>query len=135
ARLADPGHPYWGQVTAEYDVGPLTIAPSIVLGPAPAAVTDEEIRALLDTELDGTHPEWPAVTDDTRYLLVYPLAPTIMASATSTSCTNFGGYHNERASGSTSVVYAVIPRCQQATQLDELDEITIAIAHELVEAA
>lgn len=134
-RLATSSHPYWGQVTAEYGVGSLTIGPSLVLGDAPAAIMDSEIRDLLAAQLDGNHPEWPAVSDSNVYVFFYPLGTTIMGTPTATSCKEFVGYHNELRTASASVIYAVIARCPQATQTDEIDGITVAAAHELVEAA
>jgi hypothetical protein len=86
---------YWPAVTAEYSVGPLTIAPSIVVSdPVPASITESEIEAWLTNYLDGTHAAWPPIAQNNIYMVFYPSLTSITGSF-GASCTNFGGYHSE----------------------------------------
>jgi hypothetical protein len=135
---------YWPSVTTEYGVGPLSIAPSIVVtDPIPAMTTDPEIIAWLASYLDGTHAGWPAIETNDIFMVFYQSATTITyetTTSTQTSCVNFGGYHNEGVEGSLDAgglpfVYAVIPRCAQFDTFTGLDAVTDVTSHEAIEAA
>jgi hypothetical protein len=124
---------YWSQVGSEYGVGPLVGLPPIRLTEtAPAAITDTDIQAWLRAKLDGTHPEFPAPSPGTVYAIFYP-ASTVIDDGGGKSCQTFGGYHNSTYLGSTPVMYAVLPRCQDP-HLPLLDTLTVATSHELIEA-
>jgi hypothetical protein len=148
---------YWPAVTAEYGVGPLTIAPSIVVSdPVPMSITDAEIQSWLAAYLDGAHSAWPPIALNNIYMVFYPSVTTITGFGT--SCTNFGGYHSEglelgppdggaleggmpEASakeggpGGVPFVYAVLPRCTSLDELTGIDAVTAATSHEAVEAS
>jgi hypothetical protein len=85
---------YWPAVTSEYSVGPLTIAPSIVVSdPSPTTISNPEISVWLAAYLDGTHAAWPPITLDNIYMVFYPESTVITDPSVGTSCTDFGGYH------------------------------------------
>jgi hypothetical protein len=136
---------------ADYGVGTLTIGTTITLtDTAPTMITRDDIRAFLRDRLDGTHPEWggndTTTLAKTVFLLVYPSGTTIAKAAGDTSCGAFQGFHDTAplaagadAGASTlpadaTPIYAAIPRCV-ATGLSESASLTMAINHELLEAA
>jgi hypothetical protein len=87
---------YWTGATSEYGVGSLTVAPSIVVTDSPpTAITDAEVEVWLSKYLDGSHPEWPAVTPNNIYMVFYPSSTTITLGTFGASCSGFGGYHYE----------------------------------------
>ena len=145
---------YWPAVTAEYGVGPLAVAPSIVVSdPVPTSITDFDIAAWLAAYLDGTHAAWPPVTPNNIYTVFYPSETTITYTGLGTSCTSFGGYHSEGVAvasadagasdasaieggtGSASFVYAALPRCATLGGLSGIDAVTGPTSHEAVEAS
>jgi hypothetical protein len=97
------GSAYWTAATSEYGVGPLTVAPSIVVSdPLPTMISDAEIAAWLAGYLDGTHPSWPRIEMNNIYMVFYQSGTTItlpMGGAPGVSCKDFGGYHAEGAEG------------------------------------
>jgi len=159
------GSSYWTETTSEYGVTGLQVAPSIVVSDSvPSSITGPQISSWLAGYLDGTHPEWPAINNQNVYVVFYPEGTTVTQADGSTSCIDFGGYHNEgieplapsaagdagieedaeasddAASGASgargpSFVYAVLPRCATFNTLAGLDSLTAAVSHELVEAA
>jgi hypothetical protein len=87
---------YWPGVTTEYGVGPLSIAPSIVVTDAPpTAITDAQIELWLANYLNGTNPSWPPVARNNIYMVFFPESTTITLDTFGMSCTGFGGYHYE----------------------------------------
>jgi hypothetical protein len=97
AQLA--GSSYWAATTSEYGVGPVQVAPSIVVSDqVPSSITSPEIASWLADHLDGTHAEWPAIDGQHVYVAFYPQDTTISQPSGATSCTSFGGYHAEAAS-------------------------------------
>src|SRR6185312_10769545 len=87
----------WGEQTAEYQVGALTVLPTIVLpGPAPATLTDDAVKQTLTTNLSGPSPAWgPAkpYDDGTIYLFFTPPCTTVTREGPLTSCTDFDAFH------------------------------------------
>lgn len=128
------GSPYWAATTAEYGVGALAIAPSVVVAEAaPTAITDEEIRSWLAERTDGLHDGWPAADPETIFAVVYPKSTSIDVHGKK-SCQAFDAYHLEgTAADGGALVYAVLSRCVGGAAA--LDEVTAAMSHELVEAA
>jgi hypothetical protein len=124
---------YWKTVGEEYGVGPLTIMPSIVSTDAVPA-TDADLAMYLTTQLDGTHAGWPvADIASTIYMVQLPAGQTF-----SGACTSFAGYHSEAATSSaTGFSYALIANCGGAPggTPTALDEVTVTISHELIEAS
>jgi hypothetical protein len=128
---------YWPATTGEYGVGPLRIAPSIVVSsPAPASITDDALQAWLAGNLDGTNGSWPAIDDNNVYVVFYP-EDTIVTASTYASCSDFGGYHSEGISppnaSPPSFPYVVVDRCVSGP-LVGIDDVTVTTSHELVEA-
>jgi hypothetical protein len=106
-------------------------------GPAPATIDDLQIQSWLVSRLDGTHAEFGTPTQDSLYVIYYPLG-TMVTNATLQSCTSFGGYHSsvlvpEGDAGGTNVAYAVVPECMGKSGYQASME--TSTSHELVEAA
>ncbi len=132
---------YWAPMS-EYGVGPIDAAPSITLAETAAQnLDDNDIQSWLLSRFDGTHPEWGNTPDpDTIYTLYYPSSTTITLGGApsqggSTSCQNFGGYHNNTLLQNIAIAYAVIPDCGSFGNLSGLDAISATVSHELQEAA
>ncbi|MCE9573476.1 MAG: hypothetical protein K8W52_09980 [Deltaproteobacteria bacterium] len=122
---------YWHATTSEYGVGPLTIKPTIV-STDPVPTTDSGLQAWIETMTDGTHAGWPVADANTIFAVFLPKG-AIVSEGGSTSCVDYGAYHNEGMTASgQAVIYALMPRCGGASVLDNL---TVSTSHELVEAA
>jgi hypothetical protein len=119
---------YWPAISAEYGVGALTIAPSVVATETPPT-TDAALQAIIGAHAGGTG-GWPASDANTIYTVFLPSGVTL-STGSGTSCVQFAGYHDE-ASG---VVYALMPWCATGGSFTGLDQVTIATAHELLEAS
>jgi hypothetical protein len=126
---------FWAATTAEYGVGPLSIASSIVVTDTPPTSIDVPgIESWLGSYLDGTHAGWPAIDANTIFAVFYPSATTVSDPLFGTSCSGFNGFHNQ-GTANTKLVYVVVPRCPSAGTLVGLDALTVALSHELVEIA
>jgi len=117
---------YWPTTTAEYGVGALTIQPSVVTTDKPPT-TDSALGTWLATK-------FPAPDPSTIYTVFLP-GGVVLTQGTSKSCVAFGGYHSETTASGAPLVYALLPRCSSSTFPGPLDPTTIALSHELVEAA
>lgn len=129
--------PAWGQATAEYGVGPLTVLPAVTMTtPAPRSIADATLQSDLAANTTGATPAWGAADLQTIYLFVLPQG-TIEQDASGACCTDFDGYHWEARAGSASVPYAVSCACPgyDGPSVTALQERTIDISHELFEAA
>jgi len=117
-------------MVGEYGASSATLSASVpIMDTAPKAIDDAAIKTWLMGELDGTHPEWPAPTDGTVYMIFYPSTTSITLQGTK-SCVQFGGYHDDFSMPmGQKVSYAVIPRCSAAASVN-----TVTVSHELVEA-
>jgi hypothetical protein len=99
-------------------------------GSAPASITDDEIKAWLADQADGTHAGWPKADDDTIFALYFPSTTAIDVHGKK-SCNAFDGYHLEgQTKDGHPLVYAVLARCSSS-----LDAVTVATSHELIEAS
>ena len=129
-----PSSPYWSALEKEYGVGPLTVAPSIVLSDAPpASATSLQTEQFINGKL-ASDKSWPAPTEGTLYFIYYP-STTTLSFSTETSCTNFLGYHSYGQTPSASrYLFAVQARCSGGA-LSLVDDATQNTTHELVEAA
>lgn len=126
---------YWTAVGQEYKVGPLKVASSIVLGDTPPhQIDDTQIASWLADHVDGAHSPWPKADGSQIFTVFYPTGTTITMQNGS-SCRSFGGYHDEGSASGLPFPYAVIPRCGGGGTLSALDEVTVAVSHELIEAA
>lgn len=145
---------YWNATTGEYGVGSLRVGPSLLVqDPAPVAADDVYTAAWLAAQLDGAHPGWPTPTASDVFVVFYP-ATTTVTSGTTSGCVDFGGYHGEGVLGNSAITtdggspasgvdastgphfaYAVVPSCFPWLGADEIDPVTAALSHELIEAA
>lgn len=136
AFLADvAGSAYWTEATSEYGVGALSVSKSIVSTDTPPT-TGDAVDTWLASMLDGTHPEWPAPTNDTIYDIYLPDNVVINVNPWGPSCKSFGGYHYQtNLKSGQAVIYAIIPRCKTFGPFTGADVITNTTSHELIEAA
>jgi hypothetical protein len=129
---------YWSDTTSEYGVGPLTVLPTIVrTEAAPAQITDLELTQALAANTIGTSPAWGAADPSTVYLFLIPPG-TILSDTSGTGCTDYDGYHVESTvTGTLNVPYAAACACPgfDGKNVNDLQQRTVAISHELVEAA
>jgi hypothetical protein len=150
---------------SEYGAGAATsTAPIQLTETALPTIDDSAIQTWLAGKLNGNDPAWPAADENTVYALFYPTGTTITLGGggappptdggveggptegggggggfgAETSCTDFGGYHDnitlDATHGSIYVSYAVVPRCATFGPLTGIDVITGAGSHELIEA-
>ncbi len=127
---------YWGEVTAEYGIAPAKPLPPVhVTTPAAATIDDTEIQQWLASQLDGTHPEWPAPDADTLYVLNYPPGTTITLFG-ETSCVGFHGYHSQASVGANQVSYSVVSRCASVPEVNVtgIQYVSAVASHEVIEA-
>ena len=134
--------PYWLQMVSEYAVaGNLTVATSVQLPQnAPPTLSDADVKALLTSQLDGTHAEYGPVDSATLARTIYSIhvPGTTVGTGPSpglTSCVNFVGYHGA-TSGTNRIIYSIVYDCLTPSYLSStLELVTAAVSHELVEAA
>ncbi|MGE5186721.1 MAG: hypothetical protein ACM31C_31925 [Acidobacteriota bacterium] len=133
----------WSAMVNEYGVGALTVATPVTLSAAtPTTLADADLRAILTTGLDGSHPEY-GPTDATSLQKTVFLFHTTAATTSATgpdgqpSCTGEVGYHYHFTLPSTAaVIYAIAYDCPPPPFLaTPFDQTTATIGHELVEAA
>jgi hypothetical protein len=127
---------FWGQATAEYGVGPLTILPTIKRPEAPPSnLTDTGLSQELVTNTTGAAPAWGAAKSDTIYLHILPQGTVIDSGGN--CCDSYDGYHDETKAAGASIAYGVVCSCPglDGPNVNPLQQVTVAMAHELVEAA
>ena len=123
----------------EYGVGDgSTEAPVHRAENAPDAITDDQVVDMLYAGLaDGSIPA-PSSGDlsQTLYLFHFP-TKTIVTAGSTTSCTDFNGYHASARRAGKEVAYAVVADCPSTTAstLTDLQRREITTSHELIEAA
>ncbi len=127
---------YWAGVTAEYGVGPLTLATPIVLDEtAPVTIADADVQAWLTAKIQGDGGAFPQPDGNTIYAIYYPDTSAVTMGG-GTLCKEFQGYHDDYLlSGTTYVTYAIIGRCKPMGPVPEIDEVSAAAVHEIIEAA
>ena len=129
--------PYWAATTKEYGVGLLVGHPAIVVPTAPAAnLTLVEVAQWMAERLDANDPLFPEAGPGTVFAIFYPDGVTISDSFGGGACTSWLGYHDHAArKDGTQVPFVVIPSCfPGATEEVLVDQTTILLSHELVEA-
>ncbi len=129
--------PAWAAQTKEYGVGALTILPAVTIsGTAPATVSDTTLLSMLGSNTSGANPAWGALDPGTIYMFVMPDG-TLESVDKQACCSDFDGYHSDAQIGSKVVPYALICACPATaqSQITELQDRTVSISHELVEAA
>lgn len=118
--------PYWTATTQEYGVGALSLVPTIVTTDAPPA-TQDALAAWVDQHVPTPDPQ-------TVYA-IFLGDGVVLTAPDGNSCDAYGAFHDESPNG---VVYALMPRCEPSPQFDhaqtKLDELTISLSHELIEA-
>jgi hypothetical protein len=128
-------------MVGEYGVGAPSVASKVdvPLSP-PAMLSQDQVVAWLESQLDGSHPEYgpadAATLATTVFLLYYPAGTTITLGPQGfPSCTTFGGFHDDAPiSGGRDVQYAVLPLCTDRAPT-AFDALTAVTSHELAEAA
>jgi hypothetical protein len=129
--------PVWGEATAEYGVGSLTVLPAVTMTTAaPRTIADGTLQSVLAANTTGASPPWGAADPQTIYLFLLPQG-TIEQDGDGSCCTEFDGYHAEARAGSIAVPYAVTCACPgfDGPSVTAAQERTIAVSHELYEAA
>lgn len=127
---------FWGTVTSEYGVGKLTTATPVHRPEAaPSSLNENMLVADLKANLSGANPAWGAADSSTIYTFVIPKGTTFTGGGT--CCTDFDGYHTETTVGATPVVWAIVCSCPgfDGKGVSDVDQISVALSHELVEAA
>jgi hypothetical protein len=128
---------FWSQTTSEYGVGALAILPTVMMpGVAPKTVSDVDLQATVAANTSGANPVWGASDPSTVYLFILPMG-TIQSDSMGACCTDYEGYHSETTGGAVALPYVVACACSGfgGRAANALHERTIAIGHELVEAA
>ncbi len=126
---------YWAAATSEYGVGAATAAPAVHLAEtATGTLDDSNIQSWLNTKLTSASAPLGQPDSSTLYVIFYPANVTITLQGL-TSCSGFGGYHEDMTVGSTPVMYAVMPRCAGFVPgASDADGLTGATSHEMIEA-
>jgi hypothetical protein len=127
---------YWSETTSEYGVGPLTILPTITISDTPpASLDDATLQQTLAAHTSGINPDWGTADPSTIYMFVIPQGT--MLDAGGLCCQDYDGYHDEASVGTTRVPYAVTCACPgiDGPNVNDLQQLTVVISHELVEAA
>lgn len=134
---------YWPAVTQQYGVSPITYGATYELTgqTPPGTIKSSDVQTFMGQEIQSGALGTP--DPETIYTIVYPAGTTITQPnpvspllGTVSSCSAFGGYHDNVAvsltDGGTPVnfAYAVIPTCTAS-----LDDLTAVISHEWVEAS
>jgi hypothetical protein len=129
-----PASSYWSALGSDYGVGPLTVAPSIVVTDSPPQTASEtDVISFIASKL-GSDPAWPANAPGTIYFVYYPSSTTLTLAQQETGCVDFEGYHDYGQNSPTSkFVFAVAARC--TSQIATIDDVTQTTTHELVEAS
>jgi hypothetical protein len=126
---------YWGAISAEYGVGPLTSKTPIILNELPpTSIDDTQIASWLVSKFSSDPTRFGTPDRNTLYIIYYP-ASTIVTQGGSQGCDSFGGYHYETNVGATNIAYAVLPRCAAFAGLGGQDVTTFAASHEILEWA
>lgn len=107
---------------------------------APTTITNRDLEQFLGRSIaDHSLPQPATGLADAVYIVFFPESTTItleLDGQVSTSCLEFGGYHETFTAGSQTVAYAAIPTCASGSPgLTTLETVQVATSHELIEAA
>jgi hypothetical protein len=128
------GSTYWQLITSEYGVGSLTVKPAIRINEAPASLDDTQVQLWLQDKI-ANDARFGAADGETLYSIFYPQGVQITLAGTP-SCQGFGGYHSETvAKSGIAIAYSVVPHCGGGFQQYDLDLVTSAQSHEMLEWA
>ncbi len=126
---------YWAATTSEYGVGAPSYAGAVhVDAPPGTSLTQDALESWLSSQLDGTHPEWPAYDASTIYSIVFPKGAGVMVDGAPV-CQGSPAYHFEIPSTGRSILYAAENRCDPIFGLSGIDYVTAGLSHEWVEIA
>lgn len=126
---------YWSATTSEYGVGAAQYGGAVHLAAPPATtLTQDQLESWLASQLDGTHPEWPAFDASAIYSIVMPVGAGVAVDG-APPCKGSPAYHYEIDSGSKKIVYAAINRCDPLFGLSGIDYVTAGLSHEWIEAS
>ncbi len=128
-----PASAYWSALRSSYSlVGPITIAPSVVLTDTPPMMASiDDVANFIAGKLSAGDPLWPATTPNNIYVMYYP-ASTTLTLGSSVGCQGFAGYHSSwHTTSNATFIFAAISRCPM---LNTLDVATQNSTHEIVEA-
>jgi hypothetical protein len=131
---------YFADVTREYGVGALTVAPAITASdPAPAQAVDTDISTWLASRVHD--PSFPAPDANTLYALFYPATTTLLETnylgATYPACGNGGAFNGVLTGPSGGLTpYVVVARCPDVPGgLSGIDQLTTATTAGFVSGA
>lgn len=129
------GSTYWSTIASEYGVGALTVKPAIRVNETPpSSLDDTQVQLWLQDKI-ANDARFGAADPDTLYSIFYPQGVSVTLSGTQ-SCASFGGYHSETvAKSGTAISYSVIPHCGGGFAQYDLDLVTTAQSHEMLEWA
>lgn len=126
---------YWAATTSEYGVGSAQYGGAVHLAAPPATtLTQDQLESWIASQLDGTHPEWPAFDPNAIYSIVMPVGAGIEVDG-APPCKSSPAYHYEIDSSSRKIVYAAINRCDPMFGLAGIDYVTAGLSHEWIEAS
>jgi hypothetical protein len=127
---------YWHATTSEYGVGTITVLPAVTLNAPSSTIADTTLQSLIATNTAALSGSWGVPDPSTIYAFILPPNLTVTAGG-ATCCTSFGGYHDEAIASGIAVPYVVSCACPDffGAGWDPEDERTVAMSHELVEAA
>jgi hypothetical protein len=112
----------------------LTTAPATTYSDAQDPTAASTLKTFIKTLIPSKIPLPDAQTILAFY---FPTTTTITLNGNSSSCQQFGGYHNSMTIGTTTFTYAVLPECaaQMGQTLTVAQETIFAASHEFAEAA
>jgi hypothetical protein len=125
------------EVGAEYGVGSGSVLGTVQLPmPAPGLITDAEIVDMVFQGVASGSLPRPADGNlgDVLYVLHLPVQ-TVETAGSSSSCVDFGGYHNSARRNGVELSYAVIATCLGNLGLTGAEFRELVMSHELIEAA
>ena len=121
----------WPAQTSEYGVGALTVATPIHLGvDAPAALSDDEVKAMLIDHVTGTNPAWGPLDPQRTYQFYIPETVAFTQPGGAPCCSSYLGYHAQVDIGATSLSYEIVCECPSAP----IEDLTSTASHEIVES-
>jgi hypothetical protein len=129
---------YWQASAGPYGIAAIQAGPPIhVAMTAPAHTTTAEIDAFVTAQLTGTSPAWGVPDASKIYSLFYPKSTKLEIPGVGIVCVDIaGGYHAFVEVAGVKVAYSAIVECDAGLDgTHGLDALTLAISHELIEAA
>ncbi len=131
---------YWGQTTAEYGVGPLSVDTPRSLGAtAPKSIEETALLKLIDQNFSDPTSGWGPASADTVYLVVIPAGTQFYYNSGGSKvscCGDYDGYHDQTTLAGVTAAYAITCACPgEVDGVATVDQLASTITHELIEAA